>query len=106
MTAAELTTLDKANAPLLVVLNNVEFAEADGTTVFAGEDDPEKGNAVERIITLDDGTSTLTLRTSKYANFSKEILPEGKLQLTGILTRFNSSWQFTLRTFGDVKVNN
>lgn len=106
LTAETLNTLDKAKAPLLVVLNNVTFQDADGTTVYAGEDDIEKGNAVERTIQFEDGTSTLVLRTSKYANFANEILPQGKLQLTGILSRFNTTWQFTLRTLEDVKINN
>lgn len=106
LTAAELKTLDMALTPLLVVFNNVTFKDADGSLVFAGEDDVEKGNAVERTIVLEDGTSTLVLRTSKYANFSKEVMPQGKLQLTGVLGRFNTTWQFTLRTLEDVKINN
>lgn len=42
------------------------------------------------------------IRTSSYANFAGNGLPEGKGNITGILGRYNGTWQLTLRTANDV----
>ena len=35
----------------------------------------------------------------------KDILPQGTLNVTGILTRYNNAWQLIIRTGSDVKRN-
>lgn len=108
-TAAELAAIDMKRAPLLVTLKNVTFPEADGTVAYA----PEKDIAgptlkfVERKINFEDGTECKAVaHTSIYANFSKDALPQGNVNVTGILTRYNTSWQLLIRTSDDVKRNN
>ncbi|WP_235049535.1 DUF5689 domain-containing protein [Sphingobacterium paucimobilis] len=47
--------------------------------------------------------NVLDVRTSNYSDFAKDILPQGKGTLIGILGRFNGGWQLLLRTKADVK---
>ena len=51
--------------------------------------------------TISDGTASLTVRTSGYANFYGKTLPEGEGAIVGILGYFNGSWQLTLRSYED-----
>lgn len=107
-TAAELTAVDMKQAPLLVTLKNVSFPDANGTTTYAAEEDVANPNLsfVERNINYADGTkSAAVAHTSIYANFSKDVLPQGTLNVTGILTRYNNAWQLIIRTGSDVKRN-
>ena len=108
-TANELTAVDMTYAPLLVMLKNVSFPDADGTVTYAAEEDVAnpKLSFVERDICYSDGTkSNAVAHTSIYANFADDALPQGILNVTGILTRFNDSWQLLIRTSNDVKRNN
>ena len=107
-TAAELTAVDMKRAPLLVKLKNVSFPDANGTVTYAAEEDVANPNLsfVERDINYADGTkSKAVAHTSIYANFSNDVLPQGTLDVTGILTRYNTSWQLIIRTSNDVKRN-
>jgi len=49
------------------------------------------------------GGGTVTLRTSNYANFIDETLPEGTGTITGILTRYNNYVQLVIRDLNDVQ---
>lgn len=104
-TGAELKAYNKDLAPLLVTFKNVTIREADGTNIFAPDAEKDGGNGVNRTLVLDDG-STLTFRTSAYANFANEVMPTGSINVTGILSRYNSSWQIVARTYNDIQRNN
>lgn len=107
-TDSELTAIDMKQAPLLVTLKDVSFPDADGTVTYAAEEDVANPNLsfVERDINFADGTKCKAVaHTSIYANFSDEPLPKGTLDITGILTRYNNSWQLIIRTANDVKRN-
>lgn len=67
-----------------------------GKGIFAPETDYG-----EEYITDSHG-NTIMIRTSSYANFAGNGLPEGKGNITGILGRYNGTWQLTLRTANDV----
>lgn len=105
LTGATLKTYDKNLAPTLVVFKNVTIREADGNSTFAPDNMKDGGNGVNRTLLLDDN-STLTFRTSAYANFSSEVMPTGKVNVVGILSRYNSSWQIVARTYNDIQRNN
>lgn len=79
----------------LVQFTNVSF-ENGGKNPFA----PEENYGEENIV--DSHGNTLMVRTSSYANFASDILPEGRGNVTGILGRFRGTWQLTLRTIDDV----
>lgn len=107
-TAAELSAVDMTQAPLLVTLKNVSFPDANGTATYASEEDLSNSSLsfVERSINYADGSkSAVVAHTSLYANFSKEPLPQGTLNVTGVLTRYNNAWQLIIRTVNDVKRN-
>lgn len=107
-TAADLTAIDMKQAPLLVTLKDVSFPDADGTVTYAAEEDLSNPSLsfVERDIKYADGTKCKAVaHTSIYANFADEALPQGTLNVTGILTRYNNDWQLIIRTANDIKRN-
>lgn len=79
----------------LVQFTGVTFQNA-GKGIFA----PEDGYGEENI--TDSHGNTIMIRTSNYASFAGNKLPEGKGNVTGILGRFRGTWQLTLRTANDV----
>lgn len=105
---AELTGVDMKHAPLLVKFKDVSFPDANGSFTYAAEEDIANPNLsfVERDINYADGSKCKAVaHTSIYANFSNELLPKGTLDVSGILTRYNNSWQLIIRTANDVKRN-
>ena len=80
----------------LVRINNVTFNEADGVTPFAPSD-----ASVNRTITDENGNS-LTVRNSNYADFRADILPEGPVDIVGMLGSYGTTWQLVLRYASDV----
>lgn len=79
----------------LVQFTGVTFQNG-GKGIFA----PEDGYGEENI--TDSHGNTIMIRTSNYASFAGDKLPEGKGNVTGILGRFRGTWQLTLRTANDV----
>lgn len=79
----------------LVQFTGVTFQNG-GKDIFA----PEDGYGEENI--TDSHGNTIMIRTSNYASFAGNKLPEGKGNVTGILGRFKGTWQLTLRTANDV----
>ena len=43
------------------------------------------------------------LRTSTYADFANNVMPTGKIDVTGVFTRYRNTWQILLRTLSDVQ---
>ena len=86
----------------LVRISGVHFTEANGKTTYA-----EASATTNRTIADEDGNQ-LIVRNSNYADFRADTLPEGDVDVVGLLsfyaTRQNSSgtWQFYLRDANDV----
>ena len=80
----------------LVRINGVTFDDADGATPFS-----ESGFSTNRSITDSEGQS-LIVRNSNYADFCADILPEGEVDVVGILSSYGTTWQLILRCAGDV----
>lgn len=93
---------NKELTPLYVKISNAKFAEADNSTVYAPEDGPLTGSEVNR--TLKVGNTNLIFRVSPYANFANDTIPSGKVNVTGILTRFNNDWQLKAVTSRDIEI--
>ena len=90
-----------SNCGRLITLKGVEIKDADGTTVFA----PSTGidltaNCANRPIK---GFSNIVLRTSTYADFANTAMPTGKVDITGIATRYENTWQILMRTEKDIQ---
>ena len=103
----DLSQLDlKRDCGKLVTLKGVTIKEADGKAVYAPDDGSVTltANCANRSF-QGYSSSKLVLRTSTYADFANAVMPTGQLDVTGIATRFNSTWQILLRTESDVKTN-
>lgn len=85
----------------LVRIKNVSI-DRSGTKVFAPEDGSIylTSNCANRNI---NGKTTLVLRTSIYADFHNNPLPETNVNLTGIFTRFDATCQVLMRQASDVE---
>lgn len=98
-----LNSLDIANdCAKLITLKGVTLAEADGKAVFAPSDGSVSltANCANRTIK---GVSNVVLRTSTYADFANQPLPTGRVDITGVATRYNDTWQFLMRDYKDIK---
>lgn len=81
---------------VFVRLEGVRFENA-GKNPFSDPDRTTNENMV------DANGNTLVLRTSNYADFAKKIPPTGTGSVTGILGRYNNTWQFTIRSLDDLE---
>ena len=89
------------NAGMLVTLSGVHFAAADGNrTLIDGA--ASGGNYYSQ--QLKEYGSNVIIRTSSYADFAAMIMPTGACNITGIATRFNSTWQIMIRKTSDIEV--
>lgn len=86
----------------LITLKGVTLAEADGKAVFAPTDGSVTltANCANRTIK---GVSNVVLRTSTYADFANYPMPTGRVDITGVATRYNDTWQFLMRSINDIK---
>ena len=85
----------------LITLKNVEIAAADGKAVFAPDDGSVTltSNCANRDIK---GLNKVVVRTSTYAKFANTVMPTGKVNITGIASRFGETWQILMRTGDDI----
>lgn len=88
----------------LVTLKGFTIKEANGTAVYAPSDGSVslQANCANRSF-VGVSNRTLVLRTSTYAKFANSVMPTGAVDVTGIATRYNNTWQILLRTESDVK---
>ena len=97
-----------ANVCKLMTLKKVKFASANGTNVWA----PGDTNTSLELINAETGkkiSSNLVVRNSGYSKFANEVVPQGVLDITGILTRYykkdKDTWQIVLRSTDDLKAS-
>lgn len=106
----EISTLDVTSDYIchLVKFNHVEFAAADRNNTFAPEDAYGQYNLNQYDDNCNLLDSKIIVRTSNYASFANKQLPQGNGSITGILTYYsgNSVWQFTIRSYSEVEMNN
>lgn len=96
------TNDNKAKLAKYVRLEGVEITEADGTALWAPEElDPDDYGVVERHIKM--GNTNLVLRMSTYADFANEAIPDGELNINGVMTRFKDYWQFVISSTNDIE---
>lgn len=99
-------------AGCLVTLKDVEFVNGDGTTTLAPEaEGKDLGYGVTRYFKGYDKTNKqIGIRTSCYADFAAELVPQGKLDVTGVLScykssdKYNHTVQLALRRYADFKL--
>ena len=83
----------------LVRINGVTFDDANGVNTFS-----EASASTNRNITDGDGLS-LTVRNSNYADFRADILPQGEVDVVGLLGSYGTTWQLVLRSAEDVIID-
>lgn len=89
----------------LMTIRGVSFAAADGKATYAPEDLKDNANCVSRNLT-GYSSSRIVVRTSSYADFAASPMPTGKVDITGIFTRYRNVWQIELRTEDDITAAN
>ncbi|MBP1617848.1 MAG: hypothetical protein H6Q14_1675 [Bacteroidetes bacterium] len=82
----------------LVELDSVYFVN-EGSEQFAVA---SSGSAVSQTLKDKDGNS-IDVRTSVYADFSTDSLPVGYGKIVGVLSKYNGSWQLSVRSRDDIK---
>lgn len=90
----------KENCGRLMTVRGVTLSQANGKRTFAPENEATSGNAVNRSV---NNSTKLVVRTSTYADFANTVMPEGKVDLVGIFTRYGDTWQILMRQDGDFK---
>lgn len=88
----------------LMTLKGVELQGADGKAVFAPSDGSVAltANCANRPF-KGISSSQLVLRTSTFADFAGNVMPTGKVDVTGIFTRFRDTWQILMRSESDIQ---
>ncbi|MDR3705975.1 MAG: DUF5689 domain-containing protein [Paludibacteraceae bacterium] len=101
-TARVLTSTTQINDSMintLVTLNNVSFADG-GSDIYA-----ENQATSKRTMNLSDGTTVIAYN-SGYASFQADSLPQGKGNVTGVLTKYVTSsgttYEILIRNLSDV----
>ncbi|MGN1375674.1 MAG: DUF5689 domain-containing protein [Prevotella sp.] len=102
----------KAKCGKVMTVKGVQMAEANGVKVWASEAEKDAGNGVSRTIKVNGKTnSNFVVRSSTYADFAAQIMPQGNINLTGIFTVYSSNpasygytWQILLRESSDIEM--
>ena len=92
----------KSHSGRLMVIKEVKFKGADGTKVYASDKEKDAANSVNRELE-DFDSRQIVVRTSTYADFAAIPLPQTKVNITGIFTRYRDTWQILIRTGNDVQ---
>jgi hypothetical protein len=86
----------------LVEIDNVQFTDESA----GGTYDANRTDEYDSSIYITDGVKTLTIRTSRFANFASYKVPTGKGKIRGVLTKYNSTFQIIMRTERDANMPN
>ncbi len=81
----------------------VEFTET-GVPYYDQNPTNQIGGATNRIIT-DLNNNTLIFRTGSFAEYAGRAIPAKSGTITGVMTKFNSDFQFVARDFQDIKLD-
>ena len=92
----------EANAGRLMTIKNVKFSSANGKTVWAANDETTNQTLIDGETGKMINSGQLVVRTSGYARFANEALPDGNYDITGIFTRYNNVWQILVRSTDDL----
>ena len=96
------TVKNDAHIGQLITLKGVHFTnEVVGKTMY--DKNKDLGGATNYKLTDANG-KTIDFRTSSFAKFKDEKVPAGTLDITGVLSKFNTSWQFMVSNYADIKV--
>ena len=93
-----------ANQNTLIELNLVQFA--DGSINRTYYDIDSGGGATNHLLTSTTGGIQRIIRFSSFAPFTGKQVPTGSGKIRGILSKFNTDFQFVVRYESDIKLTN
>lgn len=88
------------NLNFLIDLNNVQFSSCDQSPTYYDSTN-DIGGATNHIITDKSGNTTI-LRISSFSNFAAKPKANGSGKIRGVMSKFGSTFQFTVRSEGDI----
>ena len=88
---------------ILVIIYNSNILDYLDRNYYEASNDI--GGATNNEIT-DNSGQKLIIRVSEYANFAANKIPSGSGKIRGVLTKYNGTYQFMIRTINDVKLTN
>ena len=89
----------------LIEFDNVQFTDESLGKTYYDESLSSPGGATNHLIKDVNGT-TVILRASQYATFAGESVPSLSGKIRGVMTKYNSDYQFMIRTLNDVNLTN
>lgn len=89
------------NCGKLMTIKNVKFQAANGKKPYASNKEKDAANSVNRSL-QGISSNALVVRTSTYADFASLPLPTDTVDITGVFTRYNNTWQILIREESDV----
>lgn len=90
----------------LIEIDGVQFAETSLGHTYFDESLKSYANATAIDHEIKDLTeNTLIVRVSEYANFASNQVAAGSGKIRGILSKYNSGYQFMVRTINDIQLN-
>lgn len=92
----------KSHTGKLMTIKEVRFQGADGIKTYAPETEKDAANSVNRTL-VGFNSRQIVVRTSTYADFAALPLPQEKVNITGIFTRFRDTWQILIRQESDIQ---
>ncbi len=93
----------------LMTIKGVTLKDGNGTNIWAPSGDnvaEEEANTDFSISRAINGLSAskIVVYTSTSAKFAHEVIPTGKVNITGVFTRYNQLIQLQMRTIDDIEV--
>lgn len=85
----------------LVEIEKVQFADNAVDKTYYDPSNVLGGATNHNIV---DATGTMIFRTSEFAKFASRVVPKNSGKIRGVLTKFNSDYQFMARTFNDIQL--
>ncbi|MDD4149408.1 MAG: DUF5689 domain-containing protein [Bacteroidales bacterium] len=84
----------------LVEVQGIQFANSELNETYFGNVTFTADNRL-----VEDSTKTIVVRTSKYADFAKDTVPQGSGKMVAIVTLHSSGWQLLVRSIDEVDMN-
>lgn len=98
------TAYSDANQNTLVELDEVQFT--DGSINRTYYDLDSGGGATNHLLVAITGGTNRIIRFSSFAAFTGNLVPTGSGKIRGVLTKYNSDFQFIIRYESDIKLSN
>ena len=94
--------VNDANLNKLIEIDNVQFDDAAITSTYYNA-----GNSIggaTNLNLIDNFGGSIIFRTSAYANFAGKDVASGNGKVRGVLTKYNSGYQFMVRSINDIQL--